>query len=95
MTYSQIFIMAKGIPAKVVYKQKVKVKPIAHHYENEGEPPYIKYGCPICEQIAEQAKTKQIYTNDEDDTQGKFIRFSFPEKTENCPCCGINFDWNK
>lgn len=30
-------VMFKIFPAKVVYKQKVKLKPNEHHYENEGK----------------------------------------------------------
>lgn len=32
----------------------VKIKPIAHHYEEPGEPEYIKYGCPVCESLGER-----------------------------------------
>lgn len=31
-----------------MYKAKVAVRVIERHYENEGEPPYIKYICPVC-----------------------------------------------
>lgn len=48
--------MFKLYPAKAVYKQKVKLRPNEHHYENEGEDPYIKYSCQICEQLAERVK---------------------------------------
>lgn len=34
--------------AKIAHKRKVKVNPIEKHYENKGEQPYIKYGCPVC-----------------------------------------------
>lgn len=30
------------------HSRKVKVTPIEKHYEEEGEPPYIKYHCPVC-----------------------------------------------
>lgn len=33
------------------YKRKVKVNPIARHYENLGEQPYIKYSCPVCDAV--------------------------------------------
>lgn len=29
-------------------KRLVSVDPIAAHYEEKGEPPYIKYRCPVC-----------------------------------------------
>lgn len=29
-------------------KKEIPVKPIAHHYEEVGEKPYIKYSCPKC-----------------------------------------------
>ena len=35
--------------AEVSYKRITRIKPVAHHYENEGEDEYIKWGCPICE----------------------------------------------
>lgn len=37
--------------AKVAHKRKVKVNPIAHHYEKPGEQPYIKYNCPVCDAV--------------------------------------------
>lgn len=74
--------------AKIIHKQKVKVKPIAHHYEASGEPEYIKYGCPLCEIL--EANYIENYFDEEE----PFKKFSFPEGTSNCPCCGINFDWN-
>lgn len=43
--------MFKIFPAKVVHKQKVKLRPNEHHFENEGEKPYIKYTCQICEKL--------------------------------------------
>lgn len=79
--------MFKIFPAKVVHKQKVKLRPIELHYENEGKP-YIKYSCQICEKLSHNVKD---FLFDEDE---KFIRFSFPEGTEQCPCCGVNIDWN-
>lgn len=80
--------MFKIFPAKVVHKQKVKLKPNEHHYENEGEEPYIKYSCQICEKLSKSIKD---FDFDED---GEFIRFSFPKGTKQCPCCGINIDWS-
>lgn len=82
-------VMFKVFPAKVTHKQKVKLRPNEHHYENEGEEPYIKYGCQICETIAERYKENVLNEQDE-----KFVRFSFPKGTEKCPCCGINIDWD-
>lgn len=39
----------KVTEAKYAYQRKTYVKPTPHHYENKGEKPYIKYGCPVCE----------------------------------------------
>lgn len=82
--------MFKIFPAKVVYKQKVELRPNEHHYENKGEEPCIKYSCQICEQLSENIKGFHF---GEDDEEIKFGRFSFPEGTEQCPCCGVNIDW--
>ena len=84
----------KLFPAKAVYKQQVKIRPVEHHYEEEGEEPYIKYGCQICEQLAESVKNFPLYLDEEDGQCGQFVRFSFPKGTKQCPCCGINIDWN-
>ena len=65
-------------PAKAAYMYRVKLKPAEHHYENDGEEPYVKYTCQLCEQLAEKLK---------------FIPCAFPAGTEKCPCCGINIDW--
>lgn len=95
MAYIRAEVLFKLYYAKVVYKQKVAVRPNAHHYEQKGEKPYIKYSCPICEQLAKKAGEKpHFYLDDENDEGGKFIRFSFPKGTKNCPCCGVNFEWN-
>ena len=83
--------MFKIYPAKVVHKQKVKLRPNEHHYENEGGEPYIKYSCQLCEQLAKSVKGVPLYSDYEG---GKFVSFSFPKGTEKCPCCGINIDWN-
>ncbi len=89
--------MFKVFPAKVIHKQQVKLRPNEHHYEKEGEAPYIKYSCQICEQLANRVKElfpNSPYSDDEDDEGGEFARFSFPEGTKRCPCCGINIDWD-
>lgn len=77
----------KVSPARLVHQQRVGIESIAHHYENEGEPEYIKYSCPICEMISEK------YVNEQDDENEQFKRFSFAKGTPQCPCCGINFEW--
>lgn len=91
MTLIKAEAMFKIYPANVVAKQKVKLRPNEHHYENEGEEPYIKYNCQICETIANRYKDIQNILGNED---GKFNRFSFPKGTEQCPCCGVNIDWD-
>lgn len=84
--------MFKVFPAKYVHRQKVKVKPVEHHYEEPGEEPYIKYGCPICEQIAKNVEGLRF---EDDNGEGvKFKSFSFPKGTETCPCCNVNIDWD-
>lgn len=44
-------IEGKFKKSKYVHKRITKVKPIEHHYEDPGETPYIKYGCPVCESL--------------------------------------------
>ena len=85
---SEVF---KLFPAEYVHMQKVKLRPNEHHYEEDGEPPYIKYSCRICEQIAENVKSAHSYIFEENE---RFVRFSFPEGTERCPCCGVYIDWD-
>ena len=81
-------IMFKVSGAKSVGSQIVKSKPIEHHYEKEGEPEYIKYSCQLCENLAKG------YPNEVMAPEDRFVNFSFPEGTPNCPCCGINIDWD-
>ena len=85
-------VMFKVFGAKFVHKQKVKVKPVEHHYEKDGEPEYIKYGCPICENLGEEYR--KVYSGELFDEEKQFNKFSFPKGTLNCPCCGINIDWD-
>ena len=80
--------MFKIFPAKAVHRQRIKLRPNEHHYESDGETPYIKYSCPLCEQIANEVKGLDVFE------EGKFIRFSFPEGTKQCTCCGVNIDWD-
>lgn len=91
MALVRVDAMFKLYPAKTVHKQQVKLRPNEHQYERDGEEPCIKYSCQICEQLAKSVEGLPFYSNDED---GKFVRFSFPEGTEKCPCCGINIDWS-
>ena len=91
MALSRATALFKLYPAKHVHQQKVKLRPNEHHYEEEGQPPYIKYSCQLCEKLAENAKGC-YFDGYEDDVS--FIRFSLPEGTERCPCCGINIDWD-
>lgn len=81
-------VMFKVYGAKCVGNQKVKLRPMEHHYEREGEPEYIKYGCQLCENLAKS------YPNNIMDTEKQFKNFSFEWGTEQCPCCGINIDWS-
>lgn len=87
-------VMFKLFPAKLVCKQKVKLRPIEHYYENEGEEPYIKYSCQICEQLAEKYNNFYSHMNGFFDEENQFNRFSFPKGTKQCPCCGVNIDWD-
>lgn len=48
---------------KPVHYHIVRVKPIAHHYENKGEPEYIKYSCPVCEAVGDKHQVHQCENN--------------------------------
>lgn len=47
-------INGKVTDAKHAYQRITYVYPTVHHYEEPGETPYIKYGCPICETVGNQ-----------------------------------------
>lgn len=83
---SNVLFHVKG--AKTVSKQRVSLRPVEHHYETEGEEEYIKYSCQLCESIAKG------YPNKVMNEYEKFIQFSFPKGTKQCPCCGAYIDWN-
>ena len=84
--------MFKVFPAKYVHRQKVKVKPIEHHYEESGEEAYIKYSCPICEQIAKNVEGFSFENDNGENVE--FIPFSISKGRETCPCCNVNIDWD-
>ena len=67
MALSRASAVFRLYPAKRVYKQRVKLRPNEHHYENEGEEPYIKYSCQLCEQLADNVKGVPLCTDDEND----------------------------
>lgn len=94
MVQAKAEAMFQIYPAEHAYKQRVKLKPNEHHYENEGEKPYIKYTCPICEQLAKSVEGHPLYANDEDDENGRFVSFQLQKGIEQCLCCGVNIDWN-
>lgn len=41
---------------KKAYKRLVSVNPVAHHYEEKGDLPYIKFGCPVCEAVGNRVQ---------------------------------------
>lgn len=43
------FIVDFDYPGKI-YRARVSARAIEYHYESPGEPPYIKYVCPICKE---------------------------------------------
>lgn len=45
------------------YKRKVAVNPVAHHYEEKGEKPYIKWGCPVCEAVGNHTQVTEGETS--------------------------------
>ena len=51
MEKNQIVIEGRVKPGKYVHERVTKVKPVENHYEELGEKPYIKYGCPVCESL--------------------------------------------
>ena len=73
---------------KYVHNQKVSLRPIEHHYEEDGEPENIKYSCQLCENLS------KLYPNKIMDDDEQFKKFSFSKGTPQCPCCGINIEWN-
>lgn len=84
--------MFKIYPAKHVHKQKVKLRPIAHYYGEKDGIPYIKYSCQLCEQLAKEVEGFPLI--DKNGETGQFIKFQIHEGMEQCPCCGINIDWD-
>lgn len=56
-------IEGKVIDSKFMYKRIVKIKPVEHHYEEPGERPYIKYGCPICELFGNRLTIDKSHKN--------------------------------
>ena len=72
--------------AEVTFKQKVKLRPNVHYYNEDGS--YVKYTCQICEQIVDSLNG---FLDNEDE---RFVKFSLTEGAEQCPCCGINIDWD-
>lgn len=45
------FLQGKVTESDYSYEKVTFIKPIEHHYEENGERPYIKYGCPVCEAL--------------------------------------------
>ena len=81
-------VMFKVDGAKCVERQKVKLRPIERHYEKENESAKIKYSGQLCESLSREYPNKVL------DEDNQFKNFSFPKGTPQCPCCGINIDWD-
>lgn len=45
------FIQGEVTKADYSFQRITFIKPTEHHYEEKGEKPYIKYGCPVCEAL--------------------------------------------
>ena len=45
----EIYIMTGTLINSIyAYRKYAKVNPVPHHYEEPGEPPYVKWHCPVC-----------------------------------------------
>lgn len=81
-------VLFKVYGAKCVSSQKVKLRPEEHHYEGADGKEYVKYSCQLCETLAKSYPNKLM------NKDKQFRDFSFPQGTKQCPCCGINIDWD-
>lgn len=52
-------INGKVTNAEYAYQRITYIHPAEHHYEEPGEEPYIKYGCPVCEAIGNRHSVTQ------------------------------------
>ena len=78
--------MFRPFAGKYTYRQKVKLRPNVHYYNDN--PLCVKYTCQICEQLA---KNLNGFLDNENK---QFASFAIPYGIEQCPCCGINIDWD-
>ena len=80
--------MFKVYSAKNTADQKLKLRPNEYYYENPDGETCVKYTCQICEQIAKGTAT--FYKNEDE----KFAPFQLTKGMEQCPCCGMNIEWD-
>lgn len=86
MIYLTSDVMFEVYGSNHVYKQRVKLRPVIHHYE-DGDRKCIKYSCRLCENLS------KAYPNKVAKEDNQFNSFSFEKGTEQCPCCGVYIDW--
>ena len=78
-------------PAKLAHNQRLAFIPAAHHYEQPGEPKYIKYNCPICEAALEKAK-KVAKESELPDVHFYSCQVNYGL---DCEICGAHLAWDK
>lgn len=66
--------MFKIFPEKVVYEQKVKLRPNEHYYDGKNGKPYTTYSCQICDQLF--GRISGFYFGEDDERKIYKIFFS-------------------
>ena len=83
-------VLFRVFPAECSNELKVSLRPNEHCKTNDDGKVYIEYTCQLCESLTEKANQFIFGFKRED----KFNLVTLPKGIKQCPCCGINIDWD-
>lgn len=83
-------VLFRIFPAECSNELKVSLRPNEHHKVNDEGELCTEYTCQLCENLTEKANQFSSHLKREND----FNLVTLPKGIEQCPCCGINIDWN-
>lgn len=77
-------------PVECSNELKVSLRPNEHCKTNDDGKVCIEYTCQLCESLTEKANQFISCVKRKDEIN----LVTLPKGVKQCPCCGINIEWN-